>query len=57
MALRFSPSAIRLAELLRDLNPDIKLVPALERQLGKKQRTVDPAPAPLPNAREQQDSL
>lgn len=41
MTRRLSPSALKLATLLRDLNPDIKFAPAFERALGKKKRTVD----------------
>lgn len=54
MARPFPPSAVRLAALLRELNPDVKLHPVLERQLGRKQRTVDVttaiAPPALPEA-------
>ena len=48
MARRFSSHAVKLAMLLRDLNPDIQFAPALERHLGKKVRTVDVAPPPAP---------
>ncbi len=41
MTRRLSPHALKLATLLRDLNPDIKFAPAFERALGKKVRTVD----------------
>lgn len=44
---RYSRHAIRVAQLLVRLHPDVTLAPALERQMGRSPRTVDVTPEDL----------